>query len=77
MTEICGAREKGILLRRSREMATAYMHVLEEVGQLMETRSEQLFMTMLTDYGVRTCNVMLTNLNWRVSSNEPLTERNG
>eukprot|EP00972_Heterocapsa_arctica_P002082 297502-Heterocapsa_arctica.AAC.1 len=43
----------------------------------METRSGQLFMTMLTDYGVRICNMMLTSLNSRIASSEPLTERNG
>eukprot|EP00972_Heterocapsa_arctica_P033313 4903910-Heterocapsa_arctica.AAC.1 len=58
-------------------MATAFMLVLEEVGRLMESGPEQLFMTMLIDYGVRTCNMMSTNLNWKVSSNEPLTGRNG
>eukprot|EP00972_Heterocapsa_arctica_P077087 11368570-Heterocapsa_arctica.AAC.1 len=53
------------------------MPVLEDVENSLETRPDQSFMTMRTDCGALTCNIMLTNLSLNISNIELWTDPSG
>eukprot|EP00972_Heterocapsa_arctica_P114362 16442068-Heterocapsa_arctica.AAC.1 len=70
-------KEKGYTIENIAGDGNCLYACLGKSRRLMEIRSGKSFMTMLTYYGVHICNMMLTSLNFMVSTNEPLTERNG
>eukprot|EP00972_Heterocapsa_arctica_P018419 2720878-Heterocapsa_arctica.AAC.1 len=58
-------------------MEIVFMPVLEEVGNSLETRSDKSCMTMRTDCGALTCNIMLANLNLQISNIEIWADPSG
>eukprot|EP00972_Heterocapsa_arctica_P054464 8025553-Heterocapsa_arctica.AAC.1 len=63
MTKTCGARRRAIPLRTLQWTETVFMPVWLGVRNSLEKESDKSFMTMQTDYGAHTCNVMLTKPN--------------